>query len=193
MEEKLIYKKLAAINSEVEAIGKDRKNEQQGFKFRGIDDVMNALHFSFAKNEVVILPEVLTYERSERQNTKGTAIFSILAKIKYTFVAPDGSSVSSIVVGEAMDSGDKGMNKALSIALKYVLLQMFLIPTEEEKDPDSQTHEVKPQPKKQLTPANIEAWNAAKKYLKEGGRIDAIEAKYQMTKENREQLITESI
>ena len=51
----------------------------------------------------------------------------------------DGSYVDTVNVGEAMDSGDKGMNKAMSIALKYSLLQMFLIPTEEPKDPDKET------------------------------------------------------
>ena len=38
-----------------------------------------------------------------------------------------------------MDSADKGMNKAMSIALKYALMQMLLIPTKEEKDPDADT------------------------------------------------------
>lgn len=53
----------------------------------------------------------------------------------------DGSCIETVNVGEAMDSGDKGMNKAMSIALKYSLLQMFLIPTDEPKDPDANTPE----------------------------------------------------
>jgi hypothetical protein len=63
--------------------------------------------------------------------------------MKFTAYTEDGSSVSSITVGEAMDSGDKSMNKAMSVAYKYALMQIFCIPTEEEKDTEFQTHEVK--------------------------------------------------
>ena len=140
--ETTIFKALAAINKQVGAIEKSRKNEQQGFKFRGIDDVMNELHSLFAANEVIIMPEVQDIESTERTNQRGTLIFYVKARIKYTFIAGDGSSISSVVVGEAMDSGDKATNKAMSIALKMVLLQMFLIPTEEDKDPDAHAHQV---------------------------------------------------
>lgn len=146
--EKRIYSALATINKGVGAIKKDRKNQQQGFQFRGIDDVMNELHNLFADNGVFILPEVISTETVERATAKGGVLFYVKAIITFTFMADDGSSVSSTIVGEAMDSGDKATNKAMSIALKYALLQMFLIPTEEEKDPDAQTPpELKPQPK----------------------------------------------
>jgi len=137
-----IYKALAEINKQITAIGKNRKNEQQGFKFRGIDDVMNELHSLFAGNEVIIIPEVQDVETTERTNQRGTTLFYVKARMKYTFVASDGSSVSSTIMGEAMDGGDKATNKAMSVALKYALLQMFLIPTEEDKDPDGVTHTV---------------------------------------------------
>jgi hypothetical protein len=137
----MIYKRLALIMKSVGAIGKTRRNAQQGFAFRGIDDVMNELHNAFAENEVVILPFIEGYETQERPTKSGSMQTFIRAKIKFTFVTVDGSSVSTTIVGEAMDMGDKAMNKALSIALKYALLQMFLIPTEEMKDPDAVTPE----------------------------------------------------
>ena len=58
-------------------------------------------------------------------------------KIKYTFFATDGTFVSATMAGEAADSGDKASNKAMSIAHKYALLQVFCIPTDDAKDPDS--------------------------------------------------------
>ena len=150
-----IYKALAAVNKSIKAIGKDRKNEQQGFKFRGIDDVMNELHSLFAANEVIILQTINSIDVTERTNQRGTVIFSVRINITYHFTHSDGSSADVTVTGEAMDSGDKATTKAMSIALKYALLQMFLIPTEEEKDPDAQTHEVKaqhPNPVVETTP-----------------------------------------
>lgn len=141
-----IYGALAAIMEETKAIAKTEKNNGQNFMFRGIDNVMNGLHDLFAKHKVLILDEVLDYNVTEKITEKecnGRITKSILyytrAKIKFHFLTSDGSEVTTTNVGEAMDSGDKGMNKAMSVALKYALLQMFLIPTEEEKDPDAQT------------------------------------------------------
>jgi len=138
-----IYKAIAAVNKQIKAIGKDRTNQQQGFKFRGIDDVMNELHSLFAANEIFILQTVNEVNVTERTNAKGTALFYVRINVTYQFTHSDGSHADITVYGEAMDSGDKATTKAMSIALKYALLQMFLIPTEEDKDPDAVAHEVK--------------------------------------------------
>lgn len=137
MEPGKIYERIAAIMKEVKAISKSQKNQQQGFMFRGIDNIMNDLHNLFAKNEVFILPEVLSYTTEERPTKSGGINTFTRSTIKFTYATTDGSSVSTITVGEAMDSGDKGMNKAMSVALKYSLLQMLLIPTNEVKDPNA--------------------------------------------------------
>lgn len=141
MEAKLIYSKIANILKETKAITKSEKNQQQGFKFRGIDNVMNELHELFAKNEVFILQEVKEFSTENRPTKSGGTNTFTRATITFRYMTTDGSFVETTNVGEAMDSGDKGMNKAMSIALKYSLLQMLLIPTEEQKDPDSVTPE----------------------------------------------------
>ena len=141
MEGQLIYGKIANILKETKAIGKTEKNQQQGFKFRGIDNVMNELHELFSKNEVFILQEVQSYTTENRPTKLGGTNTFTRATIKFRYMTTDGSCIETVNVGEAMDSGDKGMNKAMSIALKYSLLQMFLIPTDEPKDPDANTPE----------------------------------------------------
>lgn len=141
MDNAAIYTKMANILKETKAITKSERNQQQGFKFRGIDNVMNELHELFAKNEVFILQEVQGFTTENRTTKSGGVNTFTRATIKFRYVTTDGSYVETVNVGEAMDSGDKGMNKAMSIALKYSLLQMFLIPTEEQKDPDATTPE----------------------------------------------------
>ncbi len=82
----------------------------------------------------------------ERQSSRGNALFYTYLEVEYTFWAEDGSSiVVGPVIGESMDSGDKGANKALAVAHKYALFQTFTIPTLF-SDPDAETHEVKPAP-----------------------------------------------
>lgn len=136
-----IYQSITKIMEEVPSIGKTQRNKTQGFMYRGIDDVMNALQPLLAKNKVFIVPEILEQTREERVTSKGGNLIYSICKIKYKFYAEDGSSIEAITIGEGMDSGDKATNKAMAIAMKYALFQVFCIPTDEMKDPDSETPE----------------------------------------------------
>ena len=167
MAEPLIYKAINNVMSEIGAVGKNQKNQQQGFMFRGIDAVMNAINPALIKNKVFVVPEILEQIREERQTKTGTNLIYSVCKVKYTFFAEDGSSVQAIVIGEGMDSGDKATNKAMSIAFKYACFQVFCIPTEEMKDPDEECHEVESK-KKQKT----ESDKVADKKLQ---KIDAVQ------------------
>ncbi|TWF38832.1 ERF superfamily protein [Chitinophaga polysaccharea] len=137
-----IHKAIAGIMKGVDFIKKDRKNAAQGYNFRGIDDMYNALHGLFADAGVFISSEITNTRREERTNTKGTLLIWTIVDACFTFYAEDGSFVKTTMVGEAMDSGDKGCNKAMSAALKYALMQMLLIPTEESKDTEDDTHQL---------------------------------------------------
>jgi len=137
-----IYKALINVSKEIGSVGKDSVNKTQGFAYRGIDDVMNALSPVMAKYNVIAVPEVLEMQREERTTKNGGVLIYSTLKVKYTFITDDGSSISTIVIGEGMDSGDKSTNKAMSIAFKYALFQVFCIPTKEMIDPDQESHEV---------------------------------------------------
>lgn len=138
-----IFKKIPEVMAEIGAIGKTRNNPQQGYKFRGIDEVYNAVNAALSKHGIFCAPTVLSMSREERQTkTGGTLLYTIL-NIKYTFYASDGSFFDCVTVGEAMDSGDKSCNKAMSAAQKYAFFQVFSIPTEEHKDTELESHEIK--------------------------------------------------
>lgn len=139
-----IYQKIADVMRDIDAIGKQRKNQQQNYNFRGIDDVYNELHAHLGKHGVFTAPEVLEDRTEERTTKSGTALIYRVLKIKFTFYCEDGSSVSTVVIGEGMDSGDKASNKAMAVGHKYALMQVFCIPTEEPKDPENDSHTVVP-------------------------------------------------
>lgn len=147
-----IYAAIAGVIADCGIVGKDKVNKQQGFKYRSVDDVFNALHPALAKNKVVIIPTVVERQCEEVGKTKnGTAILKVICKVKYDIRAEDGSRVTSIIYGEGMDMGDKATNKAMAIAYKYLCFQVFCIPTEEMSDPDGESLEEKIRtPKKQL-------------------------------------------
>ena len=128
-------------------ITKDRRNQQQGYNFRGIDDVYNALSPLLAENGLCILPRILSRQCEERKTAKGGTLFYVTVDAEFDFVSSeDGSAHVVRTFGEAMDSGDKATNKAMSAAYKYAAFQAFAIPTEGDHDADAQTHKVVPQP-----------------------------------------------
>ena len=148
-----------AINNamkQIGAVGKTSKNQQQGFMFRGIDAVMNAINPALQNNGIFVVPTVLEQTREERTNSKGTTLLYTILKVRYRFYAVDGSFFDSVVVGEGMDSGDKSCSKALSICFKYACFQIFCIPTEDMVDPDFECHTVQPKeaPKAQVKEAD---------------------------------------
>jgi hypothetical protein len=114
-----------------------------GYNFRGIDDVYNAIAPLLAKHSLCILPRVLTRECVERSSKSGGALFYVTVEVEFDFVsAEDGSKHTVKTFGEAMDSGDKATNKAMSAAYKYAAFQAFSIPTEADNDADAHTHAV---------------------------------------------------
>jgi len=146
----LIYEKIPAIMKEIKAIGKDRKNEAQRYSFRGVDDVYNEAHDIFAKHKVFTVPTVIDSHHEERKSKSGGTLIYRIYTIKYTFYAEDGSFIEATVMGEGMDTGDKAGNKAMSVAHKYALLQVLLIPTDEPKDPENESHQLNGTPKNQV-------------------------------------------
>ena len=164
-ETKTVYTLIAAVMKDLaeNGISKEHKNQQQGYKFRGIDDVYNSLSPIMSKHGLVILPRVLTRECVERTTKSGGALFYSFVEVEYDFVsASDGSTHTVKTFGEAMDSADKSTNKAMSAAYKYACIQAFCIPTEGDNDADGQTHDVagkkaekKPEPKPEATPEEL--------------------------------------
>jgi ERF superfamily len=140
-----VYQAIGKVSADMASTGiaKGRKNEQQGYKFRGIDEVFNALAPSLVKNGLVILPRMVGRSVVERQTKNGGVLFYVVVDAEFDFVATeDGSKHTIRTFGEAMDSGDKATNKAMSAAYKYAAFQAFCIPTEGDNDADATTHDV---------------------------------------------------
>lgn len=143
----LVYKAITKVIARLakDGISKDRSNQQQNYKFRGIDDVYNALSGCLSDAQLCIMPRVLRREVKERETKSGGVLFYVVLDVEFDFVsAEDGSKHTVAVIGEAMDSGDKATNKAMSAAYKYACLQTFCIPTEGDNDADATTHEITP-------------------------------------------------
>lgn len=143
----LIYKKMSDVMKDVGAIGKDQKNTQQGFKFRGIDQFVNALYPALTKHGVFMSPRATSFTHELKDVVRGSGKAGVDKHVsimmEYDFYAEDGSKVTvGPVPAEGLDSGDKATNKALSAALKYALIQTFSIPTEDMAEADFESPEI---------------------------------------------------
>ena len=150
---KAINKVMAVMAAE--GISKNRNNSQQGYRFRGIDDVYNSLSRPMVEAGLVVMPRVLSRECTERQTKSGSTLFYVVVDCEFDFIAvSDGSKHTVKTFGEAMDSADKATNKAMSAAMKYAYMQAFCIPTEGDNDADA--HPPEPAPKQAPKPQKPE-------------------------------------
>lgn len=147
-----VYKAIAAVQGELAKTGiaKDGVNTSQNYKFRGIDQVYGALAPLLSKHGLCVIPRVIDRQMHERVTVKEwngqkkeSVLFYVTVHAEFDFVSSsDGSKHTAATYGEAMDSGDKATNKAMSAAYKYAAFMTFAIPTEGDNDADATTHEV---------------------------------------------------
>ena len=182
----LIHKQINAIMADLGAVGKDQRNAGQGFNYRGIDDIYDAVHPLMAKhgvyNTCLVMPGTIHTE--EHQSRGGGLLLYCRAVFRYTLFAEDGSNVSTDAIGMGMDSGDKAFNKAMAVAHKYAISQMFVLAYSGMDDPDADSPEPvarkeppkpkpKPEPKKdELTEAADKAFNPTSTPVQPQGPVE---------------------
>lgn len=133
-----VIQALSAAMDHIGAVEKKDRNDHFKFQFRGIDAVVNAASPAFRRYGIVVVPTVLDHVFEVVGTGKPTGHFRVT--VRYDFYGPAGDSISATVIGEAMDQGDKGMAKAMSVAFRIALLQTLSLPTDE-TDPDAQSYE----------------------------------------------------
>lgn len=152
-----VHAAIAAVMAEIEPVAKGRKNPSQGYMFRGIADILKAVQRVMAKHGLhATLHAVENEEKEIVETSKGGKMLHVIQRQRWRiYCAADGSFVDTLSTGEAMDSGDKTMNKVNSAGLKYALIDLFLIP---EDDPDADTENDSPErgnaPARQAKPEN---------------------------------------
>lgn len=141
MTELNIYQALAQVMKKVRSVAKRDQNSHGNYSFRGVDAVVNAVGPKLREIGVIVVPvaEDSSYETVEVGRNR-TQMGHATVTVTYRFYAPDGTHIDARVPGEAMDSGDKAMSKAMSVAFRTALIQALCLPTDE-PDPDGITYE----------------------------------------------------
>lgn len=141
MENKKVYLQIPKVMAEVGAVSKTGNNSLQNYKFRKIDDIYNKLQPALHKHGVFIIPNIVETKEERFDSQKGTPQIRVKVKVAYNIFADDGSQVTAVVDGEAIDSSDKATNKAFTAAFKYMLIQVFCLALEGLDDADETSPE----------------------------------------------------
>ncbi|MFE0877284.1 ERF family protein [Streptomyces smyrnaeus] len=131
-----VFTALAAVMGDAMPVAKNQRNQQQNYKFRGIDDVMSAMAGPLRKHGVFILPSIVTH----RQERRGEKMTHTVIRMRYRIYGPAGDCLIADVPGEASDYADKATNKAQSAALKYLLFTLFMLPVDGRSIDDGDRH-----------------------------------------------------
>ncbi|MFF8910551.1 ERF family protein [Streptomyces olivaceoviridis] len=120
-----VFELMSRVMRDVRDVGKNGKNDSQGYKFRGVDDAIGALAQPLRDHGVFMTPEVLDFKTEVRGRQN-----AVMMRVAFHFYGPAGDHVTAITMGEASDFADKASNKAMSAALKYALIHTFMIPVD---------------------------------------------------------------
>ncbi|WP_053913683.1 ERF family protein [Streptomyces sp. TP-A0875] len=136
-----VFAAIASVMRDVMPVAKDKENQQQRYKFRGVDDAMSAMAGPMRAHGLFILP-IIAAHRAERRGEKMT---HVNITMRYHVYGPAGDCLTAEVPGEASDYADKATNKAQSAALKYLLFTLFMIPVDGRSiDDGDRDHPVEP-------------------------------------------------
>ena len=158
-----VYAAFLAVLNDIDSIGKTNQIQSgpARFKFRGVDDVMNAMHGPMAKHGLICVPQVQERIPETRATSNGGTMNVVHLRVRFSFFADDGSTFNAEAWGEGQDSGDKATGKAHSMAYKSALLQAFHVPTEDTPDADRDTTPAGPVARTPERQAKADLWTYA--------------------------------
>lgn len=128
METKNLYQKLFNIMEAVDYIQKDKTNDFHKYNYASERAIKERIHEQLVKNKVLFIFNISNQRRDSNITFIDTA---------YKFIDVDsGEVLEGTFCGSGEDKGDKGLYKAITGAIKYILTSTFLIPTGD--DPENE-------------------------------------------------------
>lgn len=130
----IIYKALANVQREIHSvgIGKLRRNQEQKFNFRGIDDALMAFAPLLTENGVLLAPSYANRVIEARPTKSGGTTYNVTLEGTFTFICVEDGSTHTVgpFFGEANDGQDKAVSKATSVAERNMFFLTFVVPHE---------------------------------------------------------------
>jgi len=124
-----LYKRMAQAMAQLKRLPKRGQNKHFNYMYVTDSDVLDAVRGALGGVGIAFFNDLVDMEQDGNRT---------LITLDATFADGEtGASVTVTWAGEALDSQDKGINKALTGAVKYGLLKTLLVSTGED-DPDDE-------------------------------------------------------
>lgn len=131
-----IYQKLIEVRKTCQYLKKDNKGYQ--FQYVSSSQTLGTLRQAMDEQGLLLVPAVNSFEVRDHTTSKGGHENYTLLDMTFTWVNADNPEerVECGWTGQGLDTGEKGVGKALTYAEKYFLLKFFNIATDKD-DPDA--------------------------------------------------------
>lgn len=137
-----LVRKMCHIMETVPYIQKRGYNKFHDYHYALEADVSDAIRKKLAELDVLFVPSLEETIQREVTTRKGNAETVTRTRIHYRFIDGDsGEEIEGYMEGEGQDPGDKGIYKAITGTIKYVLMKVFLIPTGDDPEADEEIDE----------------------------------------------------
>lgn len=134
-----LARRLIRATSRVETLVRDGSNEFHHYRYPTIAQVREHANKALSDAGIALVPSIVRVARAERTSAQGKAIALTSVEIEIAVCSEDGLFIARWV-GESEDTGDKGIQKATSAAMKYFLSNLLLMPvSESETDSERET------------------------------------------------------
>ena len=146
-----VYKQMQSVMAAIaeSGIAKSRRNKEQSFNFRGVDEAFMAFAPLLVKHDLLVIPSFSNLRVKRRPTAKGGITYSAKLEGTFTFISVrDGSQqIAGPFFGEANDGQDKAVSKASSVAERNMFFYTFVAPHEPAigGDPDESGEDEQPE------------------------------------------------
>lgn len=149
-----LIQKAAAVMEQVEYVPKNGWNDFHKYHYATEADITSCVRVALAEQGLMLIP---TVEKVEWTKIQGKSGEDRLATLTVKFTLTDGNDkIEFHIIGEGQDRGDKATYKAMTGALKYALLKLFLIPTGDDPERDDGDRPEQQRPPVQRPPSKAE-------------------------------------
>lgn len=134
-----IYERLSLIMREAGTISKTGYNDHSRYKYVKAADVAKKFQELLLAYNVFVTASVEEVIHTRTKTAGGKDSMYVCTKVRYTFTNTDNPSdqFSVVIPGDGMDTGDKGVYKALTGSQKYLFSLNFCMGSEDDAEVES--------------------------------------------------------
>ncbi len=126
-----LFKKICKVMGKVERVPKRGRNDFHRYDYVTESDLVDHVRKFMVEEGLVLFNNIREYEVNGEMAT---------VTIEFTLCCTDtGESMTTSIVAEGQDKGDKKFYKAMAGGTKYYLMKTFLIPTGDDPEADTST------------------------------------------------------